>query len=340
MQVVVTGACGHIGATLVRDLIAQQHRVRVLSHPQTKTLTALAGLDVEVAHGDVRDLDSLRTAFRGAEIVYHLAAMISLDGDRHGHVRRVNVDGARNAATAALTMGVRRHVHVSSVHAFDHHPVDEPLDETRRRPGPQHPTYDRTKAAGEAAVREVIARGLDAVIVNPSGVIGPRDFAPSRMGQMLLHLARRRMPAVSHGGFDWVDVRDVSRSILAAAERGRTGENYLLTGRYRSVAEFVRIVEAVTGVRSPRLRVPRVIESLAATVFTLWSRALGTRPHFTQEAIHALHGSRNIVGARAASELGHRARPTEHTIRDTYAWFAHSGKLPELRGRFSSEISS
>ena len=340
MQVVVTGACGHIGATLVRDLIARQHRVRVLSHPQTKTPAALAGLDVEEAPGDVRDLESLRRAFRGAEIVYHLAAMISIDGDRQGLVQRVNVDGARNAATASLMAGVRRHVHVSSVHAFDHHPVDEPLDETRRRPGPNHPTYDRTKAAGEAAVREVVARGLDAVIVNPSGVMGPRDFAPSRTGQMLLYLARRRVPLVNHGGFDWVDVRDVSRSILAAAERGRTGENYLLAGRYRTVAEIFRIAEGVTGVKAPRVMFPRAIESLAASAVALWSRVRGTQPPFSPEAVHALRGSCNVDGARAARELGHSARPTEHTLRDAYAWFAHSGRLPELRARFSPEIPS
>ncbi len=186
----------------------------------------------------------------------------------------------------------------------------------------------------------MIARGLDAVIVNPSGVIGPRDFAPSRTGQMLLYLARRRLPAVNHGGFDWVDVRDVSRSILAAAEHGRTGENYLLTGRYRTVAEIYQLAERITGVRAPRVMLPRVIESVAATAVALLSRALGKRPLFTREAIHALRGSRNVDGARAARELGHRARPTEHTLRDAYAWFAHSGKLPELRPRFSAEIPS
>jgi len=340
MQVAVTGGCGHIGATLVRDLIARGDRVRVLAHPTTHTPAALAGLDVEVVPGDVLDPDSLRAAFRGAELAFHLAGLISIDGDRQGLVRRVNVDGARNAALASLETGVRRHVHVSSVHAFDHHPVDRPLDETRGRPGPAHPTYDRTKAAGEDAVREVIARGLDAVIVNPSGVIGPRDFAPSRVGQMLLQLARRRMPAASHGGFDWVDVRDVSRSVMAAAERGRTGANYLLNGTYRTVVEFFELVERVTEVKTPRWVVPLAVEQAAATAFTLWSRAVGTRPHFTREAIHALHGSRTINGERAANELGHRARPTEDSLRDAIAWFAHTGHLPALRGRFAQEIPS
>lgn len=340
MQVVVTGACGHIGATLVRDLIAQGHHVRALVHPHTHTPASLAGLDVERATGDVLDPDSLRAAFRGAEVVYHLAALISIEGDRGGLVRRVNVDGARNAALASRAEGVRRHVHVSSVHAFDHHPVDVPLDETRARPGPRHPTYDRTKAAGEAAVREVIAQGLDAVIVNPSGVIGPRDYTPSRVGQMLLQLLRGRMPAASNGGFDWVDVRDVSRSLMAAADRGRTGENYLLSGHYRSVVEFFETVERVSGIKTPRMVVPRALEELAADAFTLASRVFGTRPHFTREAIHALHGSRTIDGRRAARELGHRARPFEDTLRDAVAWFVHSGRLPALRARFAEEVPS
>ncbi len=256
------GACKSLlraraATSVVRDLIARGHRVRALLHPRTHTAASLAGVDVELAWGDVLEPDSLRAAFRGAEVVYHLAALISIDGDRGGLVRRVNVDGARNAALASRAEGVRRHVHVSSVHAFDHHPVDVPLDETRARPGPLHPTYDRTKAAGEAAVREVIAQGLDAVIVNPTGVIGPRDYTPSRVGQMLLQLVRGRMPAASNGGFDWVDVRDVSRSLMAAAERGRTGENYLLSGHYRSVVEFFETVERVSGVKTPRMVVPR-----------------------------------------------------------------------------------
>ena len=160
--------------------------MRVLAHASTHSPAALAGLDVETVVGDVRDLDSLRAAFRGAELVFHLAALISIDGDRQGIVHRINVDGARNSALASRAEGVRRHVHVSSIHAFDHHPTDEPLDEARGRPGPRHPAYDRSKAAGEAAVREVIAEGLDAVIVNPSGVVGPLDFVPSRVGEMLL----------------------------------------------------------------------------------------------------------------------------------------------------------
>ncbi len=335
MKVVVTGASGHVGAALVRALLARGEQVRVVAHPETNMPASLAGLDVDSVVGDVCYLPSLRSAFSGCEIVFHLAGLISIDGDRDGKVRRVNVDGAGNAASAALASGVRRFVHMSSVHAFDHHPVDAPLDESRARPGAAHPAYDRSKAEGEVAVRAVVAQGLDAVIVNPSGIIGPLDFAPSRMGQVLLYLAQRKLPGLSGGGFDWVDVRDVASGVMAAAERGRTGQNYLLSGHYATVADVARMAAEITGVPAPRLVAPAVIEDVAAVVSTAWSRLRGQRPHLTREALHALRGSRNINGARAAAELGHAPRPTKETIADAYAWFVAQGRLPELRERLA-----
>src|SRR5690606_7878039 len=147
-----------------------------------------------------------------------------------------NVRGPRSVARAALAEGVRRMVHVGSIHAFDARPLDAPLDESRRRAiGRRYPAYDRSKAAGEAEVRRAVAEGLDAVVVHPSSVIGPWDFHGSRMGRFFLDLFRRRLPVLVDGGFDWVDVRDVAESLVAAAERGRRGESYLLGGCYASV---------------------------------------------------------------------------------------------------------
>jgi dihydroflavonol-4-reductase len=338
MRIAVTGADGHIGATLVRNLVAAGHDVRAVIHPPTANPRALQGVDVERVEGDVRDLASLHRAFAGAEVVFHLAAVISIDGDRKGLVRAINVVGALNAAEASLGCGVRRHVHVSSVHAFDHHPVTEPLDESRRRPGPRHPTYDRTKAAGEAGVRTVIARGLNAVIVNPAGVVGPRDFLPSRMGRVIVQFCNRKMPATANGGFDWVDVRDVARSIEAAGFRGEVGQNYLLPGTYLSGYDFFRMASQITGIRAPMRPLPRMIEALGADALTVWGRARGIEPLVTRETLHALRCNMQISGERAKQVLGHTNRPIEDTIRDTCAWFAHAGYAPHLRDRFSPEI--
>jgi len=325
MTVLVTGANGHVGGNLVRALLQRGERVRVLVHRNTR---ALDGLPVERVTGDVCDPRSLAPALAGVEIVYHLSAVISIDGDRGGSVQAVNVDGVRHVAEAALAARVRRLVHCSSVHAFVQEPLDEPLDERRRRVDlPHYPAYDRSKAAGEAALRGVIARGLDAVIINPTGIIGPCDFGPSRMGRWLLALAARRLPALVDGGFDWVDVRDVVAAAIAAAARGRTGQNYLIAGHWHSLGELARMSADLTGVRIPRLEAPMWLARLAAPWALAGGRLARREPLFTSEALHALRANRRIRRERAARELQHVPRPLRGTLADLYEWFAARGML-------------
>jgi nucleoside-diphosphate-sugar epimerase len=325
MTVVVTGANGHVGANLVRLLLQRGQRVRALIH---RNENALQGLDIERVRGDVLEPASLRAAFDGAEIVFHLASVISICGDRDGVVATTNVRGAANVAEAARECRVRRLVHTSSVHAFMQEPLAEPLDERRRKVDtPRYPAYDRSKAAGEAEVRKVIAQGLDAVIVNPTGVIGPYDYAPSRMGRMFLNFYRRQVAALVPGGFNWVDVRDLVTSIIAASERGRTGENYLLPGHWQSVAALASITEKITGVPSPRFTCPMGLARLGARVMDVYGWVTGGEPLFTAESLHALRANRRVIGDKAARELGHQARPTQETVRAVYEWFAQAGLM-------------
>ena len=271
----------------------------------------------------------MRRAFAGVDVVYHLAALISIAGDPDGRVRATNVDGVRNVATAALEAGVRRFVHCSSVHAFDLERPGVITETSARAVDPHLPAYDRSKAAGEVELRKVVDQGLDAVITNPSGVLGPNDFAPSRMGAVFLALARRRLPALVAGGFDWVDARDVATGMMAAEAKGRTGENYLL-GRSPTLdrrpgharrAVHRRPVAARVGadVAGPRRPHPAGL---------WWSRWRGTQPLFTPESLHALLTDPTVSSAKAARELGHEPRATEDTVRDVYAWFRETGILP------------
>ncbi len=320
---VVTGASGHVGNTLVRALLGQGRRVRALIHAQAASLD---GLNVERVDGDVLDPDSLARAFAGAEVVYHLAARISITGDQGGRVTAVNVEGTRNAARAALAAGARRFVHFSSVHAFDLEPLDTPIDEDAGRPGPKHPAYDRSKAAGEAALREVIAEGLDATIVNPTGVIGPNDHEPSRMGRLIGLIGRRKIPAMTPGGFDWVDVRDVAAAAIAAETRGRTGVNYLLGGEWLSMDDVAAHAARAHGVAPPRFRSPMWAARLGAPFVTLAAKMARAEPLYTSEALHAVRANRQIDCTRARTELGHRPRPAAESIADAVAWAkAHRG---------------
>ena len=321
MTVVVTGASGHLGANLVRALLDRGESVRVLVH---RSAVALADVEdrIERAEGSVCEPAGLGPAFAGARRVYHLAGVISIDGDRDGRVHRVNVEGTRNVARACLEAGVERLVCVSSVHAFDMDPLDAILDETRAQVGDstRHSAYDRSKALGERAVRERVDAGLDAVIVNPTGIVGPVDYGPSRLGQLVWDLAHGRLPALLDGGFDFVDVRDVAAGIIAAGERGRTGENYILGGAWSSLAELARLVEDAGGRRPPRFVSPVWAARAGLPFARAWSRLTGAELRFTRESLEVLISNRSISSAKARAELGHEPRPLAETIRDTLAW--------------------
>ena len=322
---VVTGAAGHVGGNLVRALLEQGRQVRAVVRNDRR---AIEGLDVEVVQADVLDLDSLVQAFRGADTVFHLAAQISIVGDMGGKVTRVNTVGPRNVVEACQRCGVRRLVHFSSIHAYVQEPTDKVLDETRALSGPKAPAYDRSKASGQQIVLQAAReKRLDAVVVNPTAVIGPHDYKPSRMGAVILSLARRRFPALVAGGFDWVDVRDVVAGAIAAEQKGRSGENYLLSGHYRTVADLGSLVEKVTGMPAPRVVVPLWLAGFGALFALAFSRITGGVPLFTPEAIRALNGARFVSHEKASQELGYSPRPLDVTVSDTVQWFKSVGML-------------
>src|SRR5262249_16821532 len=187
-----------------------------------------------------------------------------------------NVYGVRNVVNACLKNKVRRLLHFSSIHAFDAAPHDQPIDE--RRPinnGDGVPPYDRSKAAGDRELRPGIQPGLAAVTVTPTAILGPDDYGPSRMGRVLLDLYHRRLPALIEGGFDWVDVRDVVAGAIAAAEKAKTGEKFLLAGQHRTVAQLAALVEELTGRRAPRLVAPMWLARVGAPFAQTAARAFG-----------------------------------------------------------------
>jgi dihydroflavonol-4-reductase len=228
MDIAVTGAHGHLGINLIRSLLADGHSIRAIDINQS---SALDSADVEFVKADTTDRQAMESAFSGAEIVYHLAARISVTGDKDGSVWRTNVDGAATAGRAALATNIRRYVHVSSVHALDlgkaSSPISEDADPTLRS---STPVYDRSKATAERFVLDLVSDGLDAVIVQPTAIIGPDDRGVSRMGTFFQRLIAGRMPAIVGGAFDWVDARDVAEGMISAVERAPRGRKYLLGG--------------------------------------------------------------------------------------------------------------
>ncbi|MBK6312489.1 MAG: NAD-dependent epimerase/dehydratase family protein [Candidatus Microthrix sp.] len=315
----VTGASGLVGANLLRSLLDRGIEVCAAD---LRRSPALDGLDVDFVEVNVRDRSSLAAAFDGADVVFHLAAMISIVGDPTGEVRKVNVEGPANVANAARDAGVERVVHCSSVHAFDLEKCGPSLDETGPRTIGEHaPAYDRSKYAGEQALLKAAGDDLDVVIVNPTGVIGPHDYAPSRIGETILELRDRKIPVNVAGGFDFVDVREVVNGLIAAWEHGRRGENYLLSGTRITLKELGQLVAGISGTRAPRFDVPlSLLTPLGPLVMKLTPR---TRiPLFTPDSLHALRFAPSVSHFKAATELGYRVRPIHETVADTLKWFA------------------
>ena len=328
MTVAVTGASGHIGANLVRALLAEGRPVRALVHCDAR---ALEGLELETVRGDICDIQSLRQAFDGAETVYHLAAHVSIRSNEWPWLESVNITGTRNVVDACLDRGVKRLVHFSSIHAIQQEPFDRPVDESsplvgRRRYLP----YDCSKADSEREVCKGINRGLDAVIINPTGVIGPYDYKPSHFGEALLKMARGTLPGLVNGGFDWVDARDVVQAAIKAEHGAPRGSQYILSGHWASIKQLALLVEELTGVATRGPVFPLWIAGCAAPAITVFDRACRHRSLYTRASLKTLHSNCNISHDKAAWELGFNPRPLKETIGDTLEWFAGYGWLANL----------
>ena len=230
---------------------------------------------------------------------------------------------------ACLTCGVRRLVHFSSIHGLIQEPMDTPVDESRPLVHSKDcPPYDRSKASSEREVRQGIEQGLDAIIINPTAVIGPHDYQLSHFGEFLLALARGRLPALIEGGFDWVDARDIALGAINAEERAPQGAKYLLSGSWASVRDLAKLTEEITGTPSPRLILPTWLARTGTPVMTAFNQVTRNRQIYTSVSVRALSQcNHRISHERAARELSYNPRPLRDTLVDTFHWFQETGIL-------------
>ena len=327
MTVVVTGANGLVGANLVRTLIEEKRNVRAMVYRDHRSLD---GLEIEKINGDVSDPESLCRAFEGAEVVYHLAAYVSIHMYEWPICKAVNLIGTRNVVDACLQTGVRRLIHCSSLAAFEQEPLEVPVDETRGLiavESREHPPYDRSKAGGEIEVRKGIEKGLDAVIVNPTAIIGPYDFRPSHFGKGLMDFMNRKIPAGILGGVDFVDVRDVVIGATRAENRAPSGAQYLLSGHWHSIPEIFNMMAKISGVPAPRLQIPMWLAWLVLPFVPYYDKVRGNTPRLTRATLLELQSNKNQNHDKATRELGYNPRPMQETLADTIDWFKSNGYI-------------
>ena len=329
MTVLVTGASGHLGANLVRRLLDEGTRVRVLARPEAGN-TALAGLDVETVWGDLRDLDATRAAVRGCPRVYHCAAKVSTGTGQVAEIHGCNVVGTRHLLRAALEAGVERVVVTGSFSAVGHVP-GRPSDETDAvNPFERMLPYQCSKVAVEHACLTAVANGLDVVIATSCAIVGPHDYKPSPMGRVLLDFARGRLRAYIPGGFEFVAARDIVEGHRLAMDKGRTGHKYIFSSGHTSVDELMAYYEEITGRPRPRWRLsPPLMAALAEVTSFVTTRLRPDAPlRFTPGAVRLLRLGRRADTTKARTELGFTPTPLREAVREAYADFARRGLVP------------
>jgi dihydroflavonol-4-reductase len=319
MKIAVTGASGHIGANLCRELIHQGHSVKALIH---KNNHGIKELPLEFVKGDLTDPSSLSSLVQGTEVVFHLAAVISIQVKKEEELFEKNVGGTKNIIKAAQEEGVQRFIHFSSIHALVHEPFDQILDENRALALKDRIQYSRSKALAELAVAEAVKEGLDAVILNPSAVIGPLDYAPSLLGRALILMYGGKIPALVRGGYDWVDVRDVAKAAVTSIEKGETGERYLLSGHWKTLCELAEMICEINGEKFKTLTCSTGVARIGLPLLNLYCKLSGTQPLYTKDSLKILKTGHSHVSCEKANRcLGYKARSIEETLRDTFDWF-------------------
>jgi dihydroflavonol-4-reductase len=331
MNCFVTGASGFIGANLVHELAARGHRVRALVRPGAD-LRGLAGASCEQVQGDVSDRGWLEKVMQGCDWCFHLAANYRLWLRDYKPMYAANVEGTRHVIEAAGAAGCRRIVYTSTVgcialpRELDGRIV--PADEASPVSGAQMSNhYKRSKWQAEEVARELAAKGLPVVIVNPSAPIGPRDVKPTPTGQIIVDFLNRRMPAYLDTGLNWVHVRDVAAGEILAAEKGRVGERYILghAGGNWTMRETLAVLEELSGVPAPKLRVPHFVALTAAYVNEAVSAITGKPPKAPLAGVRMAKYKMFFNPAKAISELGLPQTPPRQAFADAIEWFKGNG---------------
>jgi len=326
VRVLVTGSTGLVGCNVVRALLDAGYAVRAGLRSTSPNL-GLADLDVERAELDITEPASVRRAVEGCGAVIHAAAAVTMGASGRAWMTAVNVGGTRTVCEAAAEVQARM-VHVSSVDALGIrtrlHPADEEVAPNMAHIGSP---YVDTKRAAEEEVLAFVSRGLHAVIVNPTYMLGPWDVRPTS-GQMILEVARGRGLFPTRGGNNFVDVRDVAAAIVQALERGVSGRRYILGNENLSYWEAWTRMAAVVGARPPILHAPYPLAWTLGQAGALWGRCTGVEPQINPIAVAMGHLPHYFDPSRARAELGLRASELDKAIADAWQWFKTHGYAP------------
>lgn len=326
MRAFVTGATGLLGSNLVRALLEHGHEVRGLVRSPEKAQRIFPDGKVDLVTGNVRDVATFSGALAGCDALFHTAAYFReyyQPGDHKAMVEKINVQGTIDLLIAAEKHGVKKAVHISSAGVIGRKPDGSPGDENT--PPDDHASsnlYFASKIQGELAIARFLKeRTLPVVMILPSWMWGPGDWAPTGSGKLLLDFMKRKLPGIVDGGSSIVDVRDVAQTTIRAAHLGKSGERYIVGGAYYDFADVLATLERVTGVPAPKRRIPYALSLAVGAGAETWARLTGGTALVTLSGVRTLHARNAVRSDKAIQELSAAFRPFEETVRDEAEWF-------------------
>ncbi len=318
---VITGAAGHLASTIIKYLRDTDCYIRGLILPSESGEN-----DGRITYykGDVTILESLEEIFSNFECcevtVIHAAGVISIEDEVTPLLYNVNVIGTKNIIEQCMRHHVKRLVYVSSVHAIPESDEKATISETARfSKDAVTGAYAVTKAEATQAVLEAVKSGLDAVVVHPSGIVGPYDSGNNHLVQLISMCISGRLPAGVAGGYDFVDVRDVAKGCLEAANHGTKGSCYILSNRYFTIKELLECVRKSAEGRK-KVCLPVGLARVFVPIFEWVAKITHTRPLYTKYALYTISSNGHFSHDKATAELGYRPRDMRETVTDTISW--------------------
>lgn len=328
MLYIVTGAAGHLGSVITRQLITSGQQVRALVLPGEKH----APENAELYFGDVCNKESIRPCFENMNgrqfIVIHCAGIVSITSKFNQRVCDVNVTGTQNVVELCKEYHVSKMVYVSSVHAIPEKQKGITITETHEfDPDFVVGLYAKTKAQATRYVLEAARLGLNACVVHPSGIVGPYDNGRGHMTTLIIDYFKGRLVSGVHGGYDFVDVRDVTAGILSACENGKQGECYILSNKFYEVREILDMLHELTGKRKIKNYLPLWFVKITAPLAEFYYKLLKQPPLFTTYSIYTLNSNAVFSHQKATKELGYTTREMKETLNDTINWLKENDRI-------------
>ncbi|MDP2729444.1 MAG: NAD-dependent epimerase/dehydratase family protein [Dehalococcoidales bacterium] len=325
MKTLVTGATGFIGSNLVFELLKQGYEVKALVRKGSDRRN-IQGLNIEIISGDLKDKASLIRALDGCDTLFHAAAAYTFWARDPGFIYETNVQGTGNILTAALAKGIKKVVYTSSESTIGINKNGNILtEEVEASPRNFTGHYHRSKYLAERLALDMANKGLPIVIVNPTVPVGPRDIKPTPTGQFIVDFLNRRLPAYVECGLNVVDVGDVAKGHILALERGRIGQKYILGNRNLTFREILAILESITGIKAPGLKIPTWLALAAAHINEAVSDILGKHPRVPVAGVKTACRLRYFDGSKAVAELGLPQTAVEEAFSKAVSWFKENG---------------